>query len=557
MGLPWDALGLLGEKVFRGRFMQQFAALLYKNVLVAWRSRRATAIRIVAPFVFLLLALIVNLALNANNTLQERQVATSSSTPAPISAIPACEQDLYIAGRACVDFVYTPSNDTVINTIVDSIMASNHPPIPEHKVKGFVSRREAEEYLVSHPDGSLGAVHFSHFSNGSVGYIVQSNSTVKYFKGSFQDPTLFFQVPMMNAVARELSRTFFAAAAAVDSSSNSAMLPALDDDVTGGVLSWRPQLVKFPHPSLQTSNLLGQVLSSFIFASLMFGFVTQMSNLVNEKSLGLRLALRNVGMLDSSYWVSWMMFDALITLVTSLLLVIFGIILQFSFFSKNDFGLLLLLFWLFSLAMTSFSYFLSVMIRKTQAAVYLGFCVFIVGWVFQTVIFVAKLPYSPAFYYSSSNRWGRVFFWVFNLFPWDPLTKGISDFNEATLSPSDPGLRWSQQYTYCSYQPDPSKQAPHNPTVEFRSYDCVYPMHQIYWNLVVQWVVYWALAAYLNNVVPNEVGTRSPVWFVFSPSYWRPRPADQVAAMHRVVQQVGVLLCHLSRHCVRFSTVSV
>eukprot|EP00879_Flechtneria_rotunda_P030915 GHRR01033653.1.p1 GENE.GHRR01033653.1~~GHRR01033653.1.p1 ORF type:complete len:152 (-),score=14.16 GHRR01033653.1:36-491(-) len=100
--------------------------------------------------------------------------------------------------------------------------------------------------------------------------------------------------------------------------------------------------------------------------------------------------------------------------------------------------------------MTSFSYFLSVMIRKTQAAVYLGFCVFIVGWVFQTVIFVAKLPYSPAFYYSSSNRWGRVFFWVFNLFPWDPLTKGISDFNEATLSPSDPGRDPARASVPCS-----------------------------------------------------------------------------------------------------------
>lgn len=50
----------------------------------------------------------------------------------------------------------------------------------------------------------------------------------------------------------------------------------------------------------------------------------QMSNLVSEKDLGLRLALRNMGMRDSSYWTSWMLFDAIITLLTALLVVVFG-----------------------------------------------------------------------------------------------------------------------------------------------------------------------------------------------------------------------------------------
>lgn len=113
--------------------------------------------------------------------------------------------------------------------------------------------------------------------------------------------------------------------------------------------------------------------------------------------------------------------------------------LQFGYFIKNDFGLLLMLFWLFGLAMTSYSYVLSVMVKKSQAAVYLGFAVFIVGWVFQTVIFVARLPYRADTYYSETNVWGRVFFWVFALFPWNPLTKGILDFNEATLAATDPG----------------------------------------------------------------------------------------------------------------------
>jgi len=41
-------------------------------------------------------------------------------------------------------------------------------------------------------------------------------------------------------------------------------------------------------------------------------------------------------------------------------------LLQFNYFLKNSFGLLLMLFWLFSMAMTSFSYMLSVLVKKPQ-----------------------------------------------------------------------------------------------------------------------------------------------------------------------------------------------
>lgn len=89
---------------------------------------------------------------------------------------------------------------------------------------------------------------------------------LKYFKGSFQDPTQFFSIPLMNAVARELSQSYARSAAAATRTPAAA---------ANTVIQWQPRMAKFPHPSLQTTSLLGQVLSSFVFASLMFGFVTQ------------------------------------------------------------------------------------------------------------------------------------------------------------------------------------------------------------------------------------------------------------------------------------------
>jgi hypothetical protein len=57
----------------------------------------------------------------------------------------------------------------------------------------------------------------------------------------------------------------------------------------------------------------------------------------------------------------------------------------------------------------------------------------------QTIQFLVRLPYTPATYFSTTNIWGRVFFWVFALYPWNALTKGILDLNEATLAVNDPG----------------------------------------------------------------------------------------------------------------------
>jgi hypothetical protein len=85
------------------------------KVLVAWRSRRATAIRLLAPFIFLLLALIVNLALEANNAAEARIKEAPAPALVPIDPIPSCHDDLFIGqNRECIDFLYTPDTDAEV-----------------------------------------------------------------------------------------------------------------------------------------------------------------------------------------------------------------------------------------------------------------------------------------------------------------------------------------------------------------------------------------------------------------------------------------------------------
>lgn len=77
-----------------------------------------------------------------------------------------------------------PQHITPHQAIVDAIRLSNNPPIPAHKVLGFTTRTAADEYMMTHPDGCLGALHLvrqqSLGDNATAfSYLVTSNSTVR------------------------------------------------------------------------------------------------------------------------------------------------------------------------------------------------------------------------------------------------------------------------------------------------------------------------------------------------------------------------------------------
>lgn len=59
-----------------------------------------------------------------------------------------------------------------------------------------------------------------------------------------------------------------------------------------------------------------------------------------------------MGLYDSAYWLTW---DGFLTLVSVILLLLFGMMFQFNFFLKNSFVIVFLLFFLFQFNMVSAS----------------------------------------------------------------------------------------------------------------------------------------------------------------------------------------------------------
>lgn len=89
-------------------------ALACHTVLVAWRNRWATAIRLLAPLLFLALALVVQEVMGVNERRSGRIRNEPVSVPTGIGAIPACSSELFIHDKPCLDFVYSPNSSAVV-----------------------------------------------------------------------------------------------------------------------------------------------------------------------------------------------------------------------------------------------------------------------------------------------------------------------------------------------------------------------------------------------------------------------------------------------------------
>jgi hypothetical protein len=67
----------------------------------------------------------------------------------------------------------------------------------------------------------------------------------------------------------------------------------------------------------------------------MFPFVIQMNEVVMERELKLRQALQAMGLHDTSYWLSWHMYQSGMALLFGFFIWVFGMIFQLRIFLKN------------------------------------------------------------------------------------------------------------------------------------------------------------------------------------------------------------------------------
>ncbi len=423
----------------------------------------------------------------------------------------------------CYDFIFSPNTSAIARSIAEG-MRLNNPGrvIDPSAVLGFASISDANTFLDANPERVLGGVHFLLDANTgpnatvtevvptvagaplSLNYVLQVNSTVKYFKAKFQDPTFFSAVPIQVGAEREIARYQINAAGGGGTAAGAPLS------------SWDVTMSQFAHPQTGDVNIVGQAMGPFVFAANMFNFVLLLSSVVAERERGLRQALKTTGMLDSSFWLSWAVVELVISVLFTLFTIAFGAMFQFRYFLHNSFALVFLLFLLFQWAMVGVAFLLSTMITKTSTAINLGFVIFLFGWVLQTAI-AFDFPYSP-------DNVGSVpiITVIFTLLPFAPLSKGAVDLGAAAEA-TDGGITWSRRNEYCQNTKNPTERdslyssSPNS----YWDFSCVFPLGNILAILAIEAIVYFLIAIYLNNVLRDENGVRKKLWYLFTPEYWR------------------------------------
>ncbi|XP_050225584.1 ABC transporter A family member 2 [Mercurialis annua] len=455
---------------------QQFKSLFYKNIILSWRNKSATFLQLFSSLFFIFLLFCIDKATVASNndTTAYQTILNPEALVSP--AIPSCDEKFYIK-KPCFDFVWSGNDSARLTRIISSVM-SNNPGrvIPSTKVKSFRTPDDVDVWLLNNPMQCPGALHFREVNASIISYGIQTNSTPVRNRGLFEDPVFKFQIPLQIAAEREIARSV----------------------IGDANFSWVVGLKEFAHPAKEASDTLATVGPVFFLAFAMFGFVMQIGSLVAEKELKLRQAMSLTGLYDSMYWFSWITWEGILTLISSLLLILFGMMFQFDFFKKNSFAVVFLVFFLFQFNMIGFAFMLSTFISKSSSATTVGFSIFIVGFITQ-VATVAGFPYG--FKISSAIRF------VWSLFPPNLFALSMNALAEATATREDVGISWSRRKDCVSdASTDDGK--------------CAMSINNAYVWLICTFFAWFALAIYFDNIFPNAYGVRKSVFYFLNPGYW-------------------------------------
>ncbi|XP_058110820.1 ABC transporter A family member 2-like [Magnolia sinica] len=461
-------------------FLQQYKALLKKNLLLSWRHKRSTFLQLFSSLFFIFLIFCINKSI-------ESRFSTTTSfknvlDPLPLISppIPPCE-DKFFVKVPCFDFVWSGNTSARIRSIVRSIMDNNPGrSIPSSKVKSFRTPNEVDAWLESDPMRCPGALHFVERNSTVISYGIQTNSTPVAKRGLYEDPTFKFQIPLQVAAEREIARSL----------------------IGDPNFNWIVGLKEFAHPATETFSAVGRVGPTFFLAIAMFGFVFQVGSLITEKELKLRQAMSIMGLYESAYWLSWLTWETFLTLLSSLFSILFGMMFQFDFFLHNSFVILFLVFFLFQFNMIGFAFMISTFISKSSSATTVGFSVFIIGFLTQLV---------TGFGFPYDNNFSKTYRVIWSFFPPNLLAEALNILGDSTATPEDKGISWSRR-----------AECPPNVS------DCVITIDDIYKWLVSTFFLWFLLAIYFDNVIPNSSGVRKSLFYFLRPSYWMGKGGNKV-----------------------------
>ena len=545
-----------------------------KNATLTWRNKPAAFLQFISTFIFILLIYGVAQAIEQQNRNDARYQDVVLPPISAVSNIPDCSVSVrsrvcvthaeragalcspapllpqFFMKSPCYTLLWAPNTSPVAANIVANIMANNVPAIPAAKTMGFASVDAANAWMMQKDNDQRVMGVYELFVDPStqvVDFGLQVNGTWKRIRGVSQDDFKLVVMPMQVAAEREIARYFAAVQQSPTLNFGDAVTPTV---AVAAIPTWSISLSEFAHPAEATFSLVGAIAPTFLLAAAMFVFTIQIFNIVQERELKLRSSMRVMGVSDGVWWLSWLLWDLLFTnIVSALLICAFGNAFPFDLFRNNQFSVVFIHFWLFEASLTALGYFLSTLVDKAAGSTFIGFTIFLFGFIFQLVVSTASVPFTTAYGGTeyggaSDNGLYRGLQVAFSVFPPTVFAKGITDLGLATSSDNLSGIKWRTRDSYCYCNPawlerplpTAAGLAPPSPLdftfihneelVQRNSYNCSasdyrdyalmfpagtcdYSIQECWQWMVLDFGIFMSLALLFDQLLKNEYGVRS------------------------------------------------
>ena len=238
----------------------------------------------------------------------------------------------------------------------------------------------------------------------------------------------------------------------------------------------------------------------FFYCGAVFNYFLLLLAIVREKEHRLRTAMLMMGLSRGSCWTSWLIYSMVINSFSAAFCIVAGYLCGFQYFHHSNPIIVFLTFWMFSLAMTSFSFFASAIVQTERVAVVIGFLLFVVGTFFQVIVGAGTVY----FYEPDMDPIYRRVFYHYPPFNFAKIFVGIGfSIGEQSYM----GMLGEDNSFYFSWE--------HLITGEF-------PLSDNLFFLVMNFLEYGFAAWYLDYIFTSDAGRPQPFYFPLLPSFWCP-----------------------------------
>lgn len=450
---------------FPRRALLQCGALSLKNLILLKRNWKSSLLIVLAP------ALIV-VVLGAVAVIESQARNAGQKSPLPFAALdsvaadgggggdalrsfPACRifdraggqygYGAVLPGGACASLAFAPSNnaeavriaqalagiDPALDGTIKTGLTSASPvaDVVAHDVVGFTTVQEMERWTSMF--SNKGYVSFALAFNSSdagggsdalpddLSYTLRYNETAitnNWYGNANLDPTF---AASGGAIA---GGVILRAQRAIEEAIVASRVADKGAGGAAGAAARKPaawlklQLQQFPKFPFESRFAGGYSINDFaglfFYVGAMVPFMLTVVAIVDEKERGILGAMRTVGLVESTYWASWLLYYCILTLISTLLLCIAGAAFGKSlpFFYGTSFGLQFGMFFQFTMTMVANAFVYAALLPRFVPAVSVAGGLFFLGLVVQLVMSFTKgllngILLDP-FLYTSNNLQG-------------------------------------------------------------------------------------------------------------------------------------------------------